>query len=813
MDYFERFTEGARRALAFAQESAKELGHNYVGSEHLLLGLIREGGTAAHAIAYFHVNEEDIHSQAEMLVGRGDYQFTDSFGNTPRTKKILELSLYEAKKKKNSYIGTEHILLAILRERDCVAVRILQELSVSLPALQALLVGKYNESLEENGENPPDSAPSASPTPVLNEYAHDLTQAAREGELDPVIGRSKEIERIIQILLRRTKNNPVLLGNPGVGKSAVIEGLAQRIVSGSIPELLKNKRLLALDLGGLLAGAKYRGEFEERLKNALNELAENRNTILFIDELHTIVGAGASEGSIDAANIMKPALARGQIQVVGATTLEEYRKLIEKDPALERRFQPVNVQEPSSSEAYDILLGLRDRYEAHHKVQITDEALHSAVELSVRYIPDRYLPDKAIDLMDEAASRVKLRGHMSPESIQTLSQELEALRKEKEEAVVNQNFERAASLRDEEKRLLVQIGDARSAWEHEREDLHQSVTKEDIASVVCAWTGIPVQQLTQSEASRLLHLEDELHTRVVGQDEAITAVSHAIRRTRAGLQDPSRPIGSFIFLGPTGVGKTELAKALCAALFGSDDALIRLDMSEFMESHSVSKLIGSPPGYVGYEEGGQLCERIRQKPYCVLLLDEIEKAHSDVFNMLLQILDEGTLTDSKGRRVSFRNVVIIMTSNVGASEFSKVHTVGFGVNHAEMDFARMREIMLKELKNTFRPEFLNRVDELICFHPLEPEQTLAVADLMIRQVQKRLLDKGIELCVSDEAKAQLAKDGFDPQYGARPLRRAIQHQLEDALSEEILSGRMDEKGVFTVNADSGQLCITSKPRE
>ncbi len=811
MDYFERFTEGARRALAFAQESARELGHNYVGSEHLLLGLLREGGVAAHAIAYFNIAEKDVYAQAETLVGRGDYQFTDSFGNTPRTKKILELSLYEAKKKKNSYIGTEHILLAILRERDCVAVRILEELSVSLSALQALLAGKYSEALDESADAKQDST-GASPaaTPILDEYGRDLTQAAREGVLDPVVGRGEEIERIIQILCRRTKNNPVLLGNPGVGKSAAVEGLAQQITSGAIPDLLKNKRIITLDMGALLAGAKYRGEFEERLKNALSELEENRSIILFIDELHTIVGAGASEGSIDASNIMKPALARGEIQVIGATTPDEYRKLIEKDPALERRFQPVTLREPSAAQAYDILLSLRERYEAHHKVEISDEALHAAVELSVRYIPDRYLPDKAIDLMDEAASRVRLRGRASPEGVQQLEVELEAIRREKEEAVTKQNFERAAALRDEEKRLLGRISDERSAWELSRRERVQSVTKEEIASVVCAWTGIPVKELTQSEASRLLKLEDELHARVVGQEEAIRAVSHAIRRARAGLQDPTRPIGSFMFLGPTGVGKTELAKALCAALFGGEDAIVRLDMSEYMEAHSVSKLTGSPPGYVGYEEGGQLTERVRRKPYCVLLLDEIEKAHPDVFNLLLQILDEGTLTDSRGRGVSFRNAVVIMTSNVGASELSKKHTVGFGAQNPETDFARMRETMLHALKNTFRPEFLNRIDELICFHPLEEEQTLAVAGLMIEKVEERLREKGILLRVSDAAKAWLAADGFDPQYGARPLRRAIQHRLEDALSEEILSGRLRAEGALIVDCKDGALVFSTK---
>ncbi|MDO5110949.1 MAG: ATP-dependent Clp protease ATP-binding subunit [Clostridia bacterium] len=815
MDFFDRFTEGARRALAFAQDSAKELGHNYVGSEHLLLGLMREGGTAAQAIGYFDITESAIHGRAEELVGRGDYQFTDSFGNTPRTKKILELSLYEAKKKKNSYIGTEHILLAILREKDCVAVRILEELSANLPALQAMLSGKAPDSAADAA----DTASAADGTPVLDAYGHDLTLAAREGELDPVIGREKEIERIIQILSRRTKNNPVLLGDPGVGKSAVIEGLAQQLIGGSIPEPLQNKRLFALDLGSMLAGTKYRGEFEERLKNALRELAQNRNTILFIDELHTIVGAGASEGSIDASNILKPALARGEIQIIGATTTDEYRVLVEKDPALERRFQPVNIEEPTEEETLRILSGLRDRYEAHHKVHISDEALLAAVELSDRYIPDRFLPDKAIDLMDEAASRVRLRGFVSPDGIQSLSQQLETIRKEKEEAVSNQNFERAAALRDEEKEILTKIADERTAWERSRADAVQSVGKEDIAAVVCAWTGIPVHQLTADESERLLHLEDALHERVIGQDEAILALARAIRRTRAGLKDPGRPIGSFLFIGPTGVGKTELAKALACVLFGDEHALIRLDMSEYMEQHSVSKLIGSPPGYVGYEDGGQLTERVRRNPYCVLLLDELEKAHADVFNILLQIMDDGRLTDAKGKRVDFRNAIIIMTSNIGAAEVQNKQSVGFSSHSREVDQARMHEIMMRELRNTFRPEFLNRIDELIFFHPLEKEQTLAVVRLMLSQVQTRLAQKGVKLDITHAAAERLAADGFDPQYGARPLRRAISHQLEDALSELILSGKVRLHETVTVDADESGLTfrtqgkITENPHE
>ncbi len=802
MDFIERFTEGARRALALAQESAKGMGHNYVGSEHLLLGLIREGeSAAARALAQLNITEKDVAARADALVGHGDYHFTDSFGYTPRTKKILELSLYEAKSLKNNYIGTEHILLAILRERDCVAVRILDDLGCDFSLLRQMLSGT---TAQPKGAGHDAGDPD---TPVLNQYGKDLTRLAREGELDPVIGRENEIQRIIQILSRRTKNNPVLIGDPGVGKSAIIEGLAQRIASGNIPELLKNKRVVTLDLGGMLAGTKYRGEFEERIKNAIDELKKSGRTILFIDELHTIVGAGASEGSIDASNILKPALARGEIQVVGATTLDEYRRYIEKDAALERRFQPVTVGEPSREEAVQILFGLRDRYEAHHKATITDAAIQAAVELSDRYISDRYLPDKAIDLMDEAASRVRLATYISPPDMKALEDKLNALLQEKEEAVNNQNFERAAAIRDAEHTLRKQMQDKKEEWERSRENSQCTVTENDIAEVVNAWTGIPVKQLTEDESEKLLHLEEALHKRVVGQDEAISAVSRAIRRARAGLKDPKRPIGSYIFLGPTGVGKTELSKALAEVMFADEDAMIRLDMSEYMEPHSVSKLMGSPPGYVGYDDGGQLTERVRRKPYCVILLDEIEKAHPDVFNTLLQVLEDGRLTDSKGRTVDFRNTIIIMTSNVGANRVGKARAIGFGAESPALTYERMREGMLEELKRTFRPEFLNRVDEIIIFHQLEQDQTLQIVNMMLRGVVERLRERSIDLTVSPEAAAHLASDGFDPVYGARPLRRAIQHQVEDSLSEEVLSGRIRLGDRVECYLDDGKLAF------
>lgn len=791
MNIFERFTEGARRALAEAQEAAKKLGHNYVGTEHLLLGLMHGNDSpAGRALAQAGASLNDVLRQTERLVGRGDYQFTDSFGYTPRTKKIIELSLYEAKTLNNSYIGTEHLLLALLREREGVAARILQDLGLDLNELRkAIVISMGDAGIKQDGIH---GEGSGRETPTLDKYGKDLTQLARDGDLDPVIGRGDEITRIIQILSRRTKNNPVLIGDPGVGKSAIVEGLASKIVSGDIPEMLKGKRVVTLDLGGMLAGTKYRGEFEERIKSAIDELKSNKSTILFIDELHTVVGAGASEGSIDASNILKPALARGEIQVVGATTLDEYRKHIEKDAAFERRFQPVTVGEPSLDEAKQILFGLRDRYEAHHKARITDDAIVAAVELSSRYISDRFLPDKAIDIMDEAASKVRLQAYMSPPDLKELEAKIEAARKEKEEAVTNQNYERAAQVRDEEQSLRKQMEDLRKSWEDGRKEQKCIVTEDDVAHVVASWTGIPVKKINEDEAERLLRLEDTLHTRVIGQDDAVSAVARAIRRARAGLKDPKRPIGSYIFLGPTGVGKTELSKALAETMFGDENAMVRLDMSEYMEAHSVSKLTGSPPGYVGYDDGGQLTEKVRRKPYSVVLFDEIEKAHPDVFNALLQILEDGRLTDSKGRVVDFKNTILIMTSNVGAGKLSKASRLGFGVDDSAIhsDYERMKEIMLGELKRTFRPEFLNRVDEIILFHSLEKEQTLEIVKLMLKSVIQRLSERGITLSVTPEAEAFLAETGFDPQYGARPLRRAIQQQVEDSLSEEVLSGRI-----------------------
>lgn len=801
MSFLERCTEGAKRALALAQEAARAMGHNYVGSEHLLLGLIREEeGAAYKALSAFGVTADAVAERADALVGRGDYHFTDSFGYTPRTKKILELSLYEAKSLKMGYIGTEHILLAILRERDSVAVRILQDLGADIPGLQSVLAG--GRPTAEAAQKP---AQKGQGTPILDQYGRDLTRAARDGELDPVIGRETEIQRVIQILCRRTKNNPALIGDPGVGKSTVIEGLAQRIAAGKIPELLKDKRIVTLDLGSMLAGTKYRGEFEERITNAIDELRADGSTILFIDELHTIVGAGATEGSIDASNILKPALARGEIQVIGATTLDEYRKHIEKDAALERRFQPVTVGEPTREEAVAILFGLRDRYEAHHKARITDEAIRAAVELSGRYIPDRFLPDKAIDLMDEAASRVRLRAYNTPPDVKALRERIEGLRKEKEEAVNNQNYERAAALRDEEQHLSAQISATEADWERERDNRESTVTEEDIADVVHAWTGIPVRQLTEDESEKLLHLEETLHRRVIGQEEAVSAVSRAIRRARAGLKDPARPIGSYLFIGPTGVGKTELSRALAEALFGDENAMVRLDMSEYMEMHSVSKLIGSPPGYVGYGDGGQLTERVRRRPYSVILLDELEKAHPDVFNLLLQVLEDGRLTDAQGHTVDFRNTVIIMTTNAGLSHAQQAHTVGFGAASDALTQERLRETMMAELKKTFRPEFLNRVDEIIMFNPLEETEMRAIARLMLARITDRLKARGISLTVTPEAEALLSSSGFDPLYGARPLRRAIQHQVEDSLSEEVLAGRIKLGDSVTAFAEDGKL--------
>ena len=830
MNFYDSFTKGAQRVLVIAQEEARRMGHNYVGTEHILLGTVKEESSVSSLLEKLDVTYERVCDEIEELVGMGDFKFSEAFGYTPRTKRVLEMSREEAAKLQQNYVGVEHILLALLLEREGVANRILRDIGVDTQQLYQRMMAATTEALKRRGQQPGDtsqegsSSGSANPSagqesaPTLMQYGRDLTAAARAGELDPVIGRSEEIERIIQILSRRTKNNPVLIGEPGVGKSAVAEGLAQKIAEGNVPELLRGKRIVSLDLAGMLAGAKYRGEFEERMKNVMDELKRDRSIILFIDELHTLIGAGAAEGAIDAANILKPALARGEIQCIGATTIDEYRKHIEKDAALERRFQPVQVGEPSKEEAVAILKGLRDRYEAHHKVRITDEAIEAAVQLSDRYITDRYLPDKAIDLIDEAASRVRIRSYTTPPDMKELEAKIQQLNKEKEEAIAHQNFERAAQIRDEERAIRADMEAQRKAWEDRRSTAQRQVGAEEVAQIVASWTHIPVTQLTQDESDRLLHLEETLHQRVVGQDEAVSAVSRAIRRARAGLKDVHRPIGSFLFLGPTGVGKTELCKALAEAMFGDESALVRIDMSEYMEKFSVSRMIGSPPGYVGHDEGGQLTEAVRRKPYSVVLFDEIEKAHPDVFNILLQVLEDGRLTDSTGRTVDFRNTICVMTSNVGAADVEKnSRALGFSsTGKGEMSarsYERMKESMLEELKRTFRPEFLNRVDELIVFHPLDEENILRIAGLMVGSVAQRLKERGIALSWDDNVLQYLAKEGFDPTYGARPLRRAIQRMVEDDLSEEILSGRIKLGDTVRMGLAEDHLTFTPVPQQ
>ena len=830
MNFYDSFTKGAQRVLVIAQEEARRMGHNYVGTEHILLGTVKEESSVSSLLEKLDVTYECVCDEIEELVGMGDFKFSEAFGYTPRTKRVLEMSREEAAKLQQNYVGVEHILLALLLEREGVANRILRDIGVDTQQLYQRMMAATTEALKRRGQQPGDvsqegsSSGSANPSagqesaPTLMQYGRDLTAAARAGELDPVIGRSEEIERIIQILSRRTKNNPVLIGEPGVGKSAVAEGLAQKIAEGNVPELLRGKRIVSLDLAGMLAGAKYRGEFEERMKNVMDELKRDRSIILFIDELHTLIGAGAAEGAIDAANILKPALARGEIQCIGATTIDEYRKHIEKDAALERRFQPVQVGEPSKEEAVAILKGLRDRYEAHHKVRITDEAIEAAVQLSDRYITDRFLPDKAIDLIDEAASRVRIRSYTTPPDMKELEAKIQQLNKEKEEAIAHQNFERAAQIRDEERAIRADMEAQRKAWEDRRSTAQRQVGAEEVAQIVASWTHIPVTQLTQDESDRLLHLEETLHQRVVGQDEAVSAVSRAIRRARAGLKDVHRPIGSFLFLGPTGVGKTELCKALAEAMFGDESALVRIDMSEYMEKFSVSRMIGSPPGYVGHDEGGQLTEAVRRKPYSVVLFDEIEKAHPDVFNILLQVLEDGRLTDSTGRTVDFRNTICVMTSNVGAADVEKnSRALGFSsTGKGEMSarsYERMKESMLEELKRTFRPEFLNRVDELIVFHPLDEENILRIAGLMVGSVAQRLKERGIALSWDDNVLQYLAKEGFDPTYGARPLRRAIQRMVEDDLSEEILSGRIKLGDTVRMGLAEDHLTFTPVPQQ
>jgi ATP-dependent Clp protease ATP-binding subunit ClpC len=801
-----RFTEKAEKAINLSQESAVKLGHSYVGTEHLLLGLIKEGtGIAARVLQSQGVTEDKVTKEIEELIGRGDNAGKNPLDFTPRTKRVLELGLMEARRLGHNYVGTEHLLLGIMREGESVAVRILMDLGIDPQKLLNDIVKMLNEDTPAaNGE--PRSTSSHTNTPTLNQFGRDLTELAREGKFDPIIGRDKEIERVIQILSRRTKNNPCLIGEPGVGKTAIAEGLAQKIVEGNIPELLKDKRVFTLDLSSMVAGAKYRGEFEERLKKAMDEVRKAGNVILFIDEMHTIIGAGAAEGAIDASNILKPALARGEIQVIGATTLNEYRKHVEKDSALERRFQPITVGEPSQEETIEILKGIRDKYEAHHRVKITDGALEAAARLSSRYITDRYLPDKAIDLIDEAASKVRLKAFTAPVNVKMLEEQLEKLAKEKEDAIRLQEFEKAAAIRDQEQKLKAQHEKIKDDWYQKNQTRTDTVTEDEIADIVASWTGIPVKRLAEEESERLMKMEDVLHERVIGQDEAVKAVSKAIRRGRVGLKDPKRPIGSFIFLGPTGVGKTELSKALAEALFGNENAMIRIDMSEYMEKFTVSRLVGSPPGYVGYDEGGQLTEKVRRKPYSVLLFDEIEKAHPDVFNILLQILEDGRLTDSQGRTVDFRNTVIIMTSNVGGRMITEPKRLGFVVtDDAAKNYEDMKNNVMSELKKTFRPEFLNRVDDIIVFHPLSEDNIRSIVGIMLDVLVKRLAQNGITLEVSDEAKAHLAKKGFDPVFGARPLRRSIQTMVEDKLAEQMLDGTVKAGDTVRVSLDGDQL--------
>ncbi len=811
---FERFTEKAIKVIMLAQEEARRLGHNFVGTEQILLGLIGEGtGVAAKVLKSMGVNLKDARTEVEKIIGRGSGFVAVEIPFTPRAKRVLELSLEEARQLGHNYIGTEHLLLGLIREGEGVAARVLENLGVDLSKVRTQVIRMLGETAEVGASS---SSTGRNKTPTLDEFGSNLTQMASEGKLDPVVGRQKEIERVIQILGRRTKNNPVLIGEPGVGKTAIAEGLAQRIANKDIPDILEDKRVVTLDIGLLVAGTKYRGEFEERLKKIMDEIRQAGNVILVIDEVHTLIGAGAAEGAIDAANILKPALARGELQCIGATTLDEYRKHIERDAALERRFQPVMVGEPSVEETIEILYGLRERYEQHHKLKILDEALEAAAKLSDRYISDRYLPDKAIDLIDEAGSRVRLLNSQLPPAAKELDKELRQILKEKDDAVRAQNFDRAGELRDREMEIKAQIKAIASSKKTDSDNEMPSVGPEEIAQIVASWTGVPVNKLTESESEKLLHMEDTLHQRLIGQEDAVKAVSRAIRRARVGLKNPNRPIASFIFSGPTGVGKTELTKALAAYFFGSEEAMIRLDMSEYMERHTVSKLIGSPPGYVGYNEGGQLTEAVRRRPYTVVLFDEIEKAHPDVFNLLLQILEDGRLTDAKGRTVDFKNTLLIMTSNIG----SKVIEKGggglgfeFAADQSESQYNRIRSLVNEELKNYFRPEFLNRLDEIIVFRQLNKDEVSEIADILLKDVFKRLTEKQITLEVTSKFKERLVEEGYNPAYGARPLRRAIMRLLEDVLAEEILSGKIQEGDQALVDIDSeGKVIITKQDK-
>jgi len=811
-DRFDKFTERARRVLTLAQEEALRFNHNYIGTEHLLLGLVREGeGVAAKVLANLGVELNKVRSAVEFIIGRGDRAVMGEIGLTPRAKKVIELAVDEARRLGHHYIGTEHLLLGLVREGEGIAAGVLESLGVSLEKLRAEVTRILSQSMPQGAAQ---GGRAATRTPTVDQLGIDLTAAARGNKLDPVIGREKEIERVVQILSRRTKNNPVLIGEPGVGKTAIVEALAQRVIKGEVPEMLQGRRIVTLDIGSLVAGTKYRGEFEERLKKVIEELKGAGNCILFIDEMHMLVGAGAAEGAVDAANILKPSLARGELQCVGATTLDDYRKHIEKDAALERRLQPILVEEPTTEETIAILHGIKTRYEEHHGLIISDEALEAAAELASRYVPDRFQPDKAIDLVDEAASRVRIKRSYAPPSLQEASKGLDSLRREKEEAIAAQQYEFAAQLRDREVQLADKLEGMQTGWKNERDESKPVVTEDDICEVVSMWTGIPVTRIASEESQRLLHMEDALHEKVVGQDEAIHNIAKAVRRARAGLKDPRRPIGVFMFLGPTGVGKTFLARVLAEFMFGAEDAMLKLDMSEFMEKHNVSRLIGAPPGYVGYEDAGQLTDTVRRKSYCLILLDEIEKAHPDVFNMLLQIFDDGHLTDAKGRKVDFRNTVIIMTSNVGSDLIRKETALGFSTKTEESktvadQHEKMKAKVLTAMKNVFRPEFLNRLDATIVFHALSREHIRQIVENEMRVIEKQLQGKDVTLEMTDAAKDWIGEKGFDPVFGARPLRRVIQNEIEDRLSEALLEERFHSGDTVRVDVQNDEIILTN----
>ena len=813
---FEKFSERARRVLSLAQEEAQRFNHNYIGTEHILLGLVRETeGVAARVLSGLSVDLTKVRTAVEFIIGRGERPAQGEIGLTPRAKKVVELAVDEARRMNHTYIGTEHLLIGLLREGEGVAAGVLESLGVNLEKVRA----ETHRILSNSGGSGSGSSRSSTKTPMLDQLGVDLTNAALGEKLDPVVGRDTEIERIIQILSRRTKNNPVLVGEPGVGKTAIVEAMAQKISRGDVPDTLQGKRLVTLDMGALVAGTKYRGEFEERLKKVIEEIKTSGNCVMFIDEIHTLVGAGAAEGAVDASNILKPSLARGEIQCIGATTLDDYRKYVERDPALERRLQPVRVEEPDAEMTVDILQGVKGQYEEHHNVDITDEAVKAAATLSTRYIPDRFLPDKAIDLLDEAGSRVRLRGSHAPEEVKEVMEVLERVRKEKEDAIASQQYEVAAELRDRELHLSENVGNLEREWKADQSKERAQVTEEDIAEVVSMWTGIPVTRLAQEETERLLHMEEELHKRIIGQDEAIVGIAKAVRRARAGLKDPRHPIGVFLFLGPTGVGKTELVRAMAEFLFGHEDNMIRLDMSEFQERHTTARLIGAPPGYVGYDEGGQLTEGVRKKNYCAILLDEIEKAHPEIFNILLQIFDAGQLTDARGRRVDFRNSIIVMTSNLGSDLIKRDTSMGFAVkaDDAQTDkqaYERMKDKVMEEVKRFFRPEFLNRLDATIVFHALSQSEIHQIVDLMMNMVREELKERSISIELTEVAREHLGANGFDPVLGARPLRRLIQNEVEDLLSDELLGGNIAEGDTAIVDLDEdGKICIKVRKEE